>query len=155
MTRVKLDNQLRSGFLVNIWRTLVTQISPVSCCMVPWRLFEISCVNIPARSWSVLDHPPELPSHMLVVVSLAGYHFLPRWPVSGTDMKIVQLMTSQHGRQKTSRMNFAFIFSVSFDVSCSILLGSFPSREESITVLPATLQSLKVWISVVSQQVLF
>lgn len=36
-------------------------------------------------------------------------------------MKLVQLMTSQHGRQKTSRINFAVFLSMSFNVSCSIL----------------------------------
>lgn len=35
------------------------------------------------------------------------------------------------------------------------LFGSFPSSEESVTVLPATFQSLKVWIRMVCEQVLF
>lgn len=49
-------------------------------------------------------------------------------------MKLVQLMTSQHGRQKTSRIDFAVILGMSFDVSCSILgtKGKGPMREKLV-----------------------
>lgn len=54
--------------------------------------------------------------------------------MKGAELEIVPQMTSQHGRQKASRMDFAVIFSMSFNVSCSILgkKEQEPMREELV-----------------------
>lgn len=104
-------------------------------------------------------------AHTLLVVGLAVNHFLPPSFVGGQigawrrtvngPWENSSLRTSQRGRQKTSWIYFAVIFSVAFNMSCNVLLGSFPGCKKGIAVPPSTLQRLEVGIGVVSQQVLF
>lgn len=70
-------------------------------------------------------------AHTLLVVGLAVNHFLPPSFVGGQigawrrtvngPWENSSLRTSQRGRQKTSWIYFAVIFSVAFNMSCNVL----------------------------------